>query len=53
MPNKPISQGYKLYTLIDHGYVWYWIWASLVKLIVKVVKEEGLIKTGSLVHQLL
>jgi hypothetical protein len=23
MPNKPISQGYKLYELADHGYVWY------------------------------
>jgi hypothetical protein len=53
MPNKPISQGYKLYALVDHGYVWYWIWASHIKLMVEVVKEEGLTKTGLMVYQLL
>jgi hypothetical protein len=53
MPNKPISQGYKLYALADYGYVWYWIWASCAKSIVEVVKEEGLTKTGSMVYQLL
>jgi hypothetical protein len=53
MPNKPISQGYKLYALADYGYVWYWIWASRAKSMVEVVKEEGLTKTGSIVYQLL
>jgi hypothetical protein len=53
MPHKPISQGYKLYALADHGYVWYWIWASRAKSIVEVVKQEGLTMTGSMVYQLL
>jgi hypothetical protein len=46
MPNKPISHGYKLYALADHGYVWYWIWASRAK-------GEGLIMTGTMVYHLL
>jgi hypothetical protein len=53
MPHKPISQGYKLYALADHGYVWYWLWASRAKSMVEVVKQEGLIMTSSMVYQLL
>ena len=53
MPNKPISQGYKLYALADHGYIWYWIWASRAKSIIEVKKHEDLTLTGSMVFQLL
>ena len=53
MPNKPISQGYKLYVQADYGYVWYWIWASCAKSMVEVVKGEGLTKTGIMVYQFL
>ena len=51
MQNKPISQGYRLYAPADHGYVWYWIWASRAKSMAEIV--EGLTKTGSMVYQLL
>jgi hypothetical protein len=30
MPNKPIKQGYKLYGIADHGYIYSWIWSSRV-----------------------
>jgi hypothetical protein len=55
MPNKPIKQGYKLYGLADHGYMWYWLWASRTKSLVEVVidKNPTLTKTGSMVLQLL
>ncbi|KAJ5554960.1 hypothetical protein N7461_003430 [Penicillium sp. DV-2018c] len=28
MPNKPIKQGYKLFALAEHGYVWTFTWLS-------------------------
>ena len=30
MPNKPIKQGYKLFGIADHGYIFSWIWSSRV-----------------------
>jgi len=31
MPKKPIKQGYKIYGLADHGYIYNWIWSSREK----------------------
>jgi Transposase IS4 len=28
MPNKPIHQGYKLFAIAEHGYIWHFIWSS-------------------------
>jgi hypothetical protein len=52
-PNKPVSQGYKLYGLADHKYVWYWLCASRLKSMIEVSKEEGRIMTGLIIYQLL
>jgi len=30
LPNKPIKEGYKNWVLDEHGYVWNWLWYSLV-----------------------
>jgi hypothetical protein len=30
MKNKPISKGYKVWVLADHGYIWYFLWYSCV-----------------------
>ena len=27
--NKPVKQGFKIWILGDHGYVWTWLWYSL------------------------
>jgi hypothetical protein len=31
MPKKPIKQGYKIYGITDHGYVYNWLWSSREK----------------------
>ena len=28
LKNKPISEGYKVWVLADHGYTWTWRWHS-------------------------
>jgi hypothetical protein len=43
MKNKPISEGYKVWVLGDHGYVWYFLWYSCV------TGTEGIPKKGELV----
>ena len=30
-PNKPISEGYKTFTLAEHGYIYSFLWSSRVK----------------------
>ena len=44
MKNKPISEGYKVWVLGDHGYVWYFLWYSCV------TGTEGIPKKGQLVN---
>ena len=36
--NKPVKQGFKIWILGDHGYVWTWLWYSLE------VSTEGITK---------
>jgi hypothetical protein len=53
MPNKPIKQGYKLYDIADHGYVYSWIWSSKKYGLEGILPQEGLTNTGALVHALI
>jgi hypothetical protein len=52
MPNKPIKQGYKIYGIADHGYIYSWIWSSRVFGLEEIPIIETLTNTGSLVRAL-
>jgi len=52
MPNKPIQQGYKIYGIADHGYIYNWIWSSREKGLQEIVLHPNLTKTGCLVRNL-
>ena len=52
MPNKPIKQGYKLFALADHGYVWWFQWSSRKHGIAELVLHPELTPTGSMVLQI-
>ncbi|RFU24234.1 hypothetical protein B7463_g12098, partial [Scytalidium lignicola] len=52
MPSKPISQGYKLFGVADHGYLYNFIWSSKAWSIIEVFWKPELTKTGSLVREL-
>jgi hypothetical protein len=52
MPNKPIKQGYKIYGIADHGYIYNWLWSSREKGLQDIVLHPGLTNTGCLVRQL-
>ena len=52
MPNKPIKQGYKIYGIADHGYIYNWIWSSREKGLQEIVLYPNLTKTGCLVRNL-
>jgi hypothetical protein len=52
MPNKPIKQGYKLYKIADHGYIYSWIWSSRVFGIKDILSFDSLTNTGALVQAL-
>jgi hypothetical protein len=54
MPNKPISQGYKLFALADRGYIWSFTPTSRAKHLVEVVmhKHDMLTMTGYIVNWL-
>jgi Transposase IS4 len=49
MPNKPIAQGYKLFTLVDHGYIYSFVWSSRKQGLGELVKHPKLTPTGSMV----
>lgn len=49
MPNKPISQGYKIFALADHGYMWTFTPSSRTVGLVEFVKHKDLTMTGSMV----
>lgn len=54
MPNKPITQGYKLYGLADDGYLFCFHWSSRVHGLEKVTEViTELTKTGMLVTHLI
>jgi len=52
MPNKPIKQGYKIYGIADHGYIYNWIWSSREKGLQDMVLHPALTNTGCLVRNL-
>ena len=52
MPNKPIHQGYKIYGLADHGYLYNFIWSSREKGLQDIILQPSLTKTGCLVKNL-
>jgi hypothetical protein len=52
MPNKPIKQGYKIYRIADHGYIYNWIWSLREKGLQDMVLYPDLTPTGSLVRNL-
>lgn len=52
MPNKPIKQGYKIYGIADHGYLYNWIWSSREKGLQDVLRFPTLTNTGCLVRTL-
>jgi len=52
MPNKPIKQGYKIYRIADHNYIYNWIWSSREKGLQKIVLYPNLTKTGCLIRNL-
>ena len=52
MPNKPITYGYKIYRIADHGYLHNFIWSSKEKGLQEIILQPNLIKTGCLVKNL-
>jgi hypothetical protein len=53
MPNKPIKQGYKIFGIGDHGYIFNWIWSSREKGLQNIVLHPKLMNTGCLVQSLI
>jgi hypothetical protein len=52
MPNKPITQGYKIYVIADHEYLYNFLWSSREKGLQDILLRPGLTKTGCLVRNL-
>jgi hypothetical protein len=52
MLKKPIKQGYKIYGVADHGYIYNWSWSSREKGYQDMVLRPQLTPTGSLVRSL-
>jgi hypothetical protein len=52
MPNKPIKQGYKIFALVDNGYVWYFQLSLRQYRIRELYKVNELTSTGSIVLQI-
>jgi hypothetical protein len=53
MPNKPIKQGYKIFALAEHGYIWTFSWSSRQLGIEEMFKWPGLTPTGSMVADMI
>ena len=52
MLNKPIKQGYKIYGIADHGYIYNWIWSLREKGLQEIILRPNLTNTGCLVRSL-
>jgi hypothetical protein len=52
MPAKPIKQGYKIYGIADHGYLYNFLWSSREKGLQDIFYRPGLTKTAYLVRTL-
>jgi hypothetical protein len=53
MPDKPIKQGYKIFALAEHGYIWTFSWSSRQLGIQEMFKWPGLTPTGSMVADMI
>jgi hypothetical protein len=53
MPSKPIKQGYKIFALAEHGYIWTFTWSSRLWGIVDLFKYTGLSPTASMVMKMI
>lgn len=42
MPKKPIKQGYKVFALAEHGYIWTFSWSSRKQGIMEMFRYSGL-----------
>ena len=49
MPKKPIKQGYRVYALAEHGYIWTFSWSSRKQGIMEMFRYPGLTPTASMV----
>jgi hypothetical protein len=52
MPLKLIKQGYKLFSITDHGYIYSWIWSLKIFFIKEVESYDSLMNTSALVGAL-
>jgi hypothetical protein len=52
MPNKPIKQGYKIYGIANHRYLYNFLWSSREKGLQDILHRPGLTKTACLVREL-
>ena len=52
MPNKPIQQGYKIYTIADYGYIYSFQWSSKAKGLQDILFRPQLTPIGCLVQSL-
>ena len=52
MLSKPIKQGYKIYGIADHGYIYNWIWSFREKGLQEMVFHPNLTNTRCLVWNL-
>jgi hypothetical protein len=52
MLNKLIKQGYKIYRIADHGYLYNFLWSSREKGLQDILHRLGLTKTACLVRTL-
>ena len=52
MPKKPIKQGYKIYGIVDHGYLYNFLQSSREKGLQNILYQPGLTKTACLVQNL-
>jgi anaphase-promoting complex subunit 8 len=53
MPNKPIQQGYKIFALAEHGYIWTFTWSSRLWGIAELFKYASLSPTVLMVLQMI
>ena len=49
MPKKPIKQGYQLYALAEHDYIYTFCWSSRKQGIMEMFQYPGLTSTASMV----
>ena len=52
MPDKPIKQGYKLFGLAEHGYIWSFFWSSRQQGMEEMFRYPQLTPTGSMIMDL-